>query len=145
MRAHPLALLLLFFALPVKAQSLSVIELTARFHRIEAEVAGTPQTRAIGLMNRKEMAPQRGMLFVFAHDATHCMWMKNTLIPLSVAFMDAGGRILNIAEMKPHSEDNHCAVRPARYALEMNSGWFVQRDLKAGDGIGGIERAPRGL
>jgi uncharacterized membrane protein (UPF0127 family) len=72
------------------------------------------------------------------------MWMKNTLIPLSVAFMDAGGRILNIAEMKPHSEDNHCSVRPARYALEMNAGWFAQRGIKAGDAVGGIERAPQG-
>lgn len=126
------------------AQSLPVMELTAGFHRVEAEVASTHAARAQGLMQRREMAQQRGMLFVFAHDDTHCMWMKNTLIPLAVAFLDAGGRILNIAEMKPHSEDNHCAVRPARYALEMNAGWFVQRGIKPGDLIGGIERAPRG-
>jgi uncharacterized membrane protein (UPF0127 family) len=126
------------------AQSLPVMELTAGFHRIEAEVVSTPQARAQGLMSRREMAPQHGMLFVFDHDATHCMWMKNTLIPLAVAFIDAGGRILNIAEMKPHSEENHCATRPARYALEMNTGWFAQRGLKAGATIGGIERAPRG-
>jgi uncharacterized membrane protein (UPF0127 family) len=71
------------------------------------------------------------------------MWMKNTLIPLAVAFIDEGGRILNIEEMKPQSEANHCAVRPARYALEMNAGWFSQRGLKRGDVIGGIERAPK--
>lgn len=133
-----------FVAGQAMAQGMPVMELIAGFHRIEAEVAATPQNRAQGLMQRKAMENQRGMLFVFAHDAAHCMWMKNTLIPLSVAFMDASGHILNIAEMKPHSEENHCAARPARYALEMNSGWFSQRGFKAGDVIGGIERAPRG-
>lgn len=132
------------FASFAMAQGMPLIELTAGFHRIEAEVAATPQNRAQGLMHRKAMDNQRGMLFVFTHDAAHCMWMKNTLIPLSVAFLDSSGRILNIAEMKPHSEDNHCATKPARYALEMNSGWFMQRGLQAGDVLGGIERAPRG-
>jgi uncharacterized protein len=126
------------------ARSLPFRELTAGFHRIEAEVAHTPETRARGLMHRREMAPQRGMLFVFAADAQHCMWMKNTLLPLSVAFLDAAGRILNVAEMKPHSEENHCAARPARYALEMNAGWFAQRGIRPGDVIGGLERAPQG-
>lgn len=132
------------FASLAMAQGMPLIELTAGFHRIEAEVAATPQNRAQGLMHRKSMDTQRGMLFVFTHDDAHCMWMKNTLIPLSVAFLDSSGRILNIAEMKPHSEDNHCATRPARYALEMNSGWFGQRGFKTGDVIGGIERAPHG-
>jgi len=136
--------MLSFFATLAAAQGMPVMELTAGFHRIEAEVAATPQNRAQGLMHRKAMESQRGMLFVFTHDAAHCMWMKNTLIPLSVAFMDANGRILNIAEMKPHSEDNHCAAKPARYALEMNGGWFAQRGLKAGDVVNGIERAPGG-
>jgi len=135
---------LLVFAVTAQAQSIPVIELTAGFHRIEAEVAATNPQRAQGLMNRKEMATQHGMLFVFTHDARHCMWMKNTLIPLAVAFMDESGRILNIAEMKPHSEENHCASKPARYALEMNAGWFAQRGIKAGDAIAGIERAPPG-
>ncbi len=137
-------LFLSFFASLAMAQGMPVMELTAGFHRIEAEVAATPQNRAQGLMHRKAMDSQRGMLFVFTHDAAHCMWMKNTLLPLSVAFMDASGRILNIAEMKPHSEENHCATKPARYALEMNVGWFAQRGLKAGDVLNGIERAPRG-
>lgn len=132
------------FASLAAAQSMPMMELTAGFHRIEAEVASTSQTRARGLMQRAEMPQQRGMLFVFTFDATHCMWMKNTLIPLAVAFMDGNGRIINIAEMKPHSEENHCAARPARYALEMNAGWFRQRGIKAGDAIGGIERAPQG-
>ena len=127
----------------VSAQSLPTVELTAGFHRIEAEVAATSSTRAQGLMHRKEMPLQRGMLFIFSDVAVHCMWMKNTLIPLSVAFLDESGRILNVAEMKPHSEVNHCAAKPARYALEMNTGWFAQRGLKAGEAIGGIERAGR--
>jgi uncharacterized membrane protein (UPF0127 family) len=137
-------LILSFCANLAMAQGLPVMELTAGFHRIEAEVASTPQSRAQGLMHRKAMDSQRGMLFVFPDSAPHCFWMKNTLIPLSIAFMDASGRILNIAEMKPNSEENHCATKPARYALEMNTGWFAQRGLKAGDALGGIELAPRG-
>jgi uncharacterized protein len=137
-----LAGLLLVGTLFAHAQSMPVMELTAGFHRIEAEVASTPQTRAQGLMFRREMAQQHGMLFVFTQDAPHCMWMKNTLIPLSVAFLDETGRIINVEEMKPQTEDNHCARQPARYALEMNPGWFAQRGLKRGDQISGIERAP---
>jgi uncharacterized membrane protein (UPF0127 family) len=135
--------LLLVASFSAIAQSSPVMELQAGFHRIEAEVVNTPQSRAQGLMHRREMAPQHGMLFIFTEDNQHCMWMKNTLIPLAVAFIDEGGRILNIEEMKPQSEANHCAVRPARYALEMNAGWFSQRGLKRGDVIGGIERAPK--
>lgn len=123
---------------------LPVMELTAGFHRIEAEVAASNAARMQGLMHRRAMPAQRGMLFVFAETARHCMWMKNTFLPLSVAFLDEGGRILNIEDMQPQTEGNHCAARPARYALEMNRGWFAQRGLKAGDAIGGIERAPRG-
>lgn len=125
------------------AQALPVMELTAGFHRIEAEVAANNAARMQGLMQRKSMAPQRGMLFVFDRDAQHCMWMKNTFLPLSVAFIDASGKILNIEDMQPHSEDNHCAAQPARYALEMNVGWFAQRGIKGGDRIGGIDKAPR--
>jgi len=138
-----LACLLLLSALVAHAQSMPLMELTAGFHRIEAEVASLPQTRAQGLMFRREMAQQHGMLFVFTQDAQHCMWMKNTLIPLSVAFLDEAGRIINVEEMQPQTEDNHCAKQAARYALEMNPGWFAQRGLKRGDPIGGIERAPR--
>lgn len=126
------------------AQALPRLELQAGFHRIEAEVAHTPPSRAQGLMHRREMAVQHGMLFVFTESAQHCMWMKNTHLPLAVAFIDTAGRILNIEEMQPQSEQNHCAAQPARYALEMNAGWFAQRGLKRGDTIGGIERAPRG-
>lgn len=132
------------FSAALAAQNLMpVIELTAGFHRIEAEVAATDPHRQTGLMNRRAMPPQRGMLFVFPQENTHCMWMRNTLLPLSVAFLDAGGAIINIEDMQPQTEDNHCARRPARYALEMNLGWFAQRGLKPGVKLNGIERAPR--
>jgi len=123
--------------------AMPLMELSAGFHRIEADVAATDRDRQVGLMNRREMPPQRGMLFVFDHENTHCMWMRNTLLPLSVAFIDARGVIINIEDMKPQTEDNHCARVPARYALEMNVGWFAQRGIKPGTKLGGIDKAPR--
>ena len=123
--------------------AMPLMELSAGFHRIEADVAATDRDRQVGLMNRREMPPQRGMLFVFDHENTHCMWMRNTLLPLSVAFIDARGVIINIEDMKPQTEDNHCARVPARYALEMNVGWFAQRGIKPGMKLGGIDKAPR--
>lgn len=123
--------------------AMPVMELTAGFHRIEAEVAATPDHRQTGLMHRKAMPAQHGMLFVFPQSYRHCMWMRNTLLPLSVAFMDDKGVILNIEDMKPQTENNHCAVKDARYALEMNLGWFKARGIGVGAAIGGIERAAR--
>ena len=105
---------------------------------IRAEVAADFASRSRGLMHRKALAPNAGMLFVFDEAAAHCMWMKNTFVPLSVAFLDDGGEIVNIADMTPHSEQAHCAARPARYALEMNRGWFAARGLKPGMRLGGI-------
>ena len=133
----------LFAATALAQGAMPVTELAAGFHRIEAEVAATDQNRQVGLMNRKSMPLQRGMLFVFNHENTHCMWMRNTLLPLSVAFMDAGGTIINIEDMQPQTEDNHCARRPARFALEMNLGWFAQRGIKPGTKLNGIDKAPR--
>jgi uncharacterized membrane protein (UPF0127 family) len=131
-------------SLTVGAQSaMPLMELTAGMHRIEAEVAANDPNRQLGLMNRKTMPQQHGMLFVFNHENTHCMWMRNTFLPLSVAFVDANGVIINIEDMKPQTEDNHCAKQPARYALEMNLGWFAQRGIKPGTKLGGIEKAPR--
>jgi uncharacterized membrane protein (UPF0127 family) len=127
----------------VASAEMPVIEMTAGFHRIEAEVAADNQNRQIGLMNRKAMPVQRGMLFVFTEKNTHCMWMRNTFIPLSVAFIDEEGRIINIEDMQPQTENNHCAKVPARYALEMNLGWFAQRAIKPGTKLGGIDKAPR--
>ena len=124
------------------AQELPRMELTVGMHRIEAEVANTLDTRMRGLMQRRNMPGHRGMLFVFDADATHCMWMKNTLLPLSVAFLDAEGRIVNIEDMQPQTEDNHCATKPVHYALEMNAGWFKSRGIKPGMQLRGIDRAP---
>ena len=123
--------------------AMSVMELNAGFHRIEAEVAANDQNRQVGLMKRQAMPVQHGMLFVFNQENTHCMWMRNTLLPMSVAFMDAEGKIINIEDMQPQTEDNHCARRPARYALEMNLGWFTQRGIKPGVKLGGLDKAPR--
>lgn len=128
---------------PIAAPAtMPVVELGAGMYRIEAEVAHTFSARQTGLMNRRSMAMQRGMVFVFPDDAIHCMWMKNTYLPLSVAFLDRNGRILNIADMQPQTEDSHCAAGAARYALEMNQGWFRERGVKAGDTLRGIERLP---
>jgi uncharacterized membrane protein (UPF0127 family) len=115
-----------------------VAELNAGIHLIRAEVVSDPATRAQGLMHRKQLAPNAGMLFIFDEQAPHCMWMKNTLIPLSVAFIDERGTIVNIADMEPHSEAAHCAARPVKYALEMNRGWFAARGVKPGSRLGGI-------
>lgn len=131
-----------FGAIAGARAELPVAELGLGMHRIEAEVAHTFQTRQIGLMNRKSMPPQRGMVFVFPEDATHCMWMRNTYLPLSVAFVDAKGRVINVEDMQPQTDDNHCAAAPARYALEMNLGWFRDRGVKPGDAIRGIDRLP---
>lgn len=124
------------------AQAMPVIELTAGIHRIEAEVAATQENRMRGLMHRKAMAPQHGMLFVFDATSKHCMWMRNTFLPLAVAFLDEQGRIINVEEMQPHTENNHCATLPGKFALEMNSGWFKSRGLEPGTTINGIEKAP---
>lgn len=134
----------LFIAGAATAQQtgLPVIPLNAGLHVIQAEVANTNVTRAIGLMHRKAMDANHGMLFDFDVAAPHCMWMRNTLIPLSVAFMDQSGKILNIADMIPHDETSHCATGAARFALEMNRGWFAGKGIKPGAKIGGLEKIP---
>jgi hypothetical protein len=134
---------LFLVAAPAVAQNLPVTQLSAGMHLIRAEVAADFGSRSQGLMHRKSLAPNAGMLFVFDEAAPHCMWMKNTYIPLSVAFIDAQGVIINIADMTPHSEQSHCAARPAVYALEMTQGWFAQRGIKAGAKLGGLSTAPR--
>lgn len=118
------------------------LELSAGIHRIRAEVVNTPESRAEGLMYRKSLPPNYGMLFIFDRSAEHCMWMRNTLIPLAVAFIDANGRIINIEEMLPQTENNHCATKPAKFALEMSTGWFKSRGLASGTQLNGIDKAP---
>ena len=116
------------------------IRLTAGIYLIKAEVAADFSSRAEGLMYRKSLAPNSGMLFIFDEAAIQCMWMKNTLVPLSVAFMDERGVILNIEDMQPQTEDTHCASAPAPLALEMSKGWFAQRGIKPGMKLGGLEQ-----
>lgn len=108
------------------------LELVAGAHRIDAEVADTPASRAAGLMYRDSLAADQGMLFVYPEDRRHCMWMRNTVLPLAVAFIDAHGEVINVTEMAPQSDMHHCAATPARYALEMNAGWFGQHGIEAG-------------
>ncbi len=136
-----LGLVLLLAALPAPAQQLPVARLSAGIHLIQAEVVSDGEARARGLMHRKSLPPNAGMLFIFDDQGIHCMWMKNTLIPLSVAFIDDRGTIVNIEDMEPHSLDSHCAARPVRYALEMNRGWFAAKGIRPGTRLGGIPGA----
>lgn len=130
-------------ALPGIARSeLPLLELAAGVHRIVAEVANTGASRAEGLMYRRQLAANHGMLFVFPEANRHCMWMRNTYVALSVAFIDDRGTVINVAEMQPQTETNHCAARPARYALEMNAGWFGRRVIGPGARLEGLDRAP---
>ena len=117
---------------------LPVTQLTAGMHVIKAEVAATDPQRSQGLMFREQMGANEGMVFLFPEPTDSCMWMKNTPLPLSVAFIDANSTIVNIADMKPHSTDSHCATSKVRYALEMNVGWFAKRGIKAGSRIDGL-------
>ena len=118
-------------------QNLAATKLTVGMHNIRAQLAITPLQRQIGLMYRREMPMHEGMLFVFDEPSQQCFWMRNTLIPLSIAFLAEDGTVVNIAEMKPQSDDSHCSARPVRYALEMNQGWFAKRGVKPGTRIGG--------
>ena len=123
--------------------NLQRVELTAGMHRIEAQVAAAPQERQIGLMFRREMPQHEGMLFVFEQPATQCFWMKNTLLPLTAAFVADDGSVVNLADMKPMSEDSHCSAKPVRYVLEMNQGWFARRGIKAGAKLSGAPFQPK--
>lgn len=123
---------------------LPTVTLGAGLHNIVAEVAMTPAQRARGLMYRTEMAAHEGMLFVFERASIQCFWMKNTLLPLSIAFLTDDGTIVNIADMQPQSTDSHCSAQPVRYALEMNQGWFARRAVAPGSRLrGGPFKAAR--
>ncbi len=117
-----------------------VIPLSAGIHVIRAEVAAEPAERERGLMFRTALGANQGMVFLFDRPALQCMWMRNTLIPLSVAFLDERGRVINVEEMAAQTDDNHCAKRPAAYALEMNRGWFAQHGIGPGTPISGLPK-----
>lgn len=113
------------------------VKLSAGMHLIDAQVAFTPEQRQTGLMFRKEMPQQEGMIFVFEQATQQCFWMKNTLLPLTAAFVADDGTIVNLADMKPQTTDAHCSAQPVRYVLEMNKGWFAKKGIKAGSKLGG--------
>ncbi|UCE32902.1 MAG: DUF192 domain-containing protein [Burkholderiales bacterium] len=124
-------------ARPGPAPAPERIRLTAAIHVISAEVVATPAARARGLMYRRSLGTNEGMLFVFEASERHCFWMRNTLIPLSIAFLADDGRIVNIADMAPQTDDSHCPAEPVRFALEMNQRWFARRGIGPGARVSG--------
>jgi uncharacterized membrane protein (UPF0127 family) len=120
-----------------QAQHLPTVELQAGIHRIQAMLATTPAEREKGLMHRKEMLPNEGMLFVFEQAGQQCFWMKNTLLPLDAAFLEDDGTVVNVASMQPMTENPHCSERPVRFVLEMNQGWFMAKGFFPGKRLTG--------
>ncbi len=119
------------------------VKLTAGVHLINAQIAATSEQRSTGLMFRTEMPLSEGMLFVFEKAAQQCFWMKNTLLPLTAAFVADDGTIVNLADMQPQSTDSHCSTQPVRFVLEMSQGWFGKKGIKAGYKLGGKPFLPR--
>jgi uncharacterized protein len=117
--------------------NLQRIKISAGMHQIDTQLAMTPIERQIGLMNRPTMPVQEGMLFVFDEPTRQCFWMKNTLLPLTAAFVADDGTIVNLEDMKPQTLEAHCSIKPVRYVLEMNQGWFAKRGIKAGTKLSG--------
>jgi len=117
------------------SQDVPKIPLYIHQKEIWVEVARTPEERSLGLMGRKSLGKDEGMLFIFETEDRHSFWMKNTLIPLSIAFIDRDRRIVWITDMKPLTLDSHVPPKPILYALEMNKGWFSAHGIKVGDAI----------
>jgi uncharacterized membrane protein (UPF0127 family) len=113
------------------------ITLTAGIHQIDTQVALTPEQHQIGLMYRTEMPQGEGMIFVFQNPSKQCFWMKNTLLPLTAAFIADDGTIVNLEDMKPQTTDSHCSAKPVRFVLEMNQGWFAKKGIKPGFKLAG--------
>jgi uncharacterized membrane protein (UPF0127 family) len=111
--------------------------LTIGMFQIDAQMAVSPEQHATGLMFRRDMPQHEGMLFVFQNPAKQCFWMKNTLLPLTAAFVADDGTIVNLEDMKPQSLESHCSKAPVRFVLEMNQGWFAKKGIKAGNKISG--------
>lgn len=112
-------------------------KITAGMHLIDAQVAATAEQRSTGLMFRQQMPQGEGMLFIFDQPSEQCFWMKNTLLPLTAAFVADDGTIVNLADMKPQTTESHCSEKPVRYVLEMNQGWFAKKGIKAGFKLSG--------
>lgn len=117
--------------------TLARVTLLAKFYRIDAQVAQTHEERQIGLMFREKMPANEGMLFVFEQASRQCFWMKNTQLPLTAAFIDDDGTIVNLADMQPLTEQSHCSVKPVRFVLEMGRGWFATKGIKVGHQLTG--------
>ena len=113
------------------------LKLTVGMYLIDTQLALTAEQRSTGLMHRREMPQNEGMLFVFDQPTVQCFWMKNTLLPLTAAFVADDGTVVNLEDMKPKTTDSHCSTKPVRYVLEMNQGWFAKRGIKAGSKLGG--------
>lgn len=127
---------------PAQADPLLTYPLKIRGHEIRAEAANTENSRRQGLMFRDRMGENAGMIFLYPRPEPTAMWMKNTRIPLSVAFIDRSGRILNIEDMAPFSEEAHASRGEAAFALEVNRGWFGKRGIRAGDRVEGLSKLP---
>lgn len=138
-----LAVLVLALFATLAGAQLPEVTLEIKGHKLTAEVAATEAQRATGLMQRRMLPENRGMLFVFPYTSPQSFWMMNTYIPLSIAFIDEAGVIVSIADMKPLTTDTHNSAKPAKYALEMNQGWFAKRGIKPGAKVGGLEKAPQ--
>ena len=119
---------------------LRTIQMKVGIYSIQAEVADNPDLREVGLMNRTSLPTNSGMLFIFEQKAGNCFWMKNTKLPLSIAFIADDGKIVNIEEMQADTTNNHCPKAPIRYALEMNKGWFSERVIVPGNTIQGLPK-----
>jgi hypothetical protein len=125
------------------ADALPTVTLSINGQKITAEVAATPERRATGLMHRFSLQPDHGMIFVFERPEPQAFWMKNTFVPLSIAFVGPDGRIINVDDMAPQDETSHWSKGPALYALEMRKGWFAERGIRAGDVVKGLPEPKR--
>ncbi|PKO61864.1 MAG: hypothetical protein CVU24_06730 [Betaproteobacteria bacterium HGW-Betaproteobacteria-18] len=126
------------FAQGTPQMNLPRVKLTAGMYLVDTQVAATPEQRATGLMFRQQMPSAEGMLFVFEQPGEQCFWMKNTLLPLTAAFVADDGTIVNLADMAPQTTESHCSEKPVRFVLEMNQGWFTQKGIKPGFKLSGL-------
>ena len=142
MKSLAIALASLLFVASAAAQNqpqmdLPRVKLAIGMHQIDAQVAADFSQRMTGLMFRREMPQHEGMLFVFDQPSIQCFWMRNTLLPLTAAFVADDGTIVNLADMKPQTDDSHCSTKPVRFVLEMNQGWFAKKGIKPGTKLTG--------